>query len=101
VPASIGGDGATPASAFSSSRGAVIQAHPELRERELIKMAGFARTLTEALRARGVADVQAELAAEAGVAVFRTAFGRWIAGDGDRTLAAVVDDGFAALTALS
>ncbi|MET7532751.1 TetR family transcriptional regulator [Streptomyces goshikiensis] len=59
-------------------RQAVIDANPELQERELIKLASLASALAEALRRRGVADPAARLAAEVGLAAFKVAFGRWI-----------------------
>ena len=59
-------------------RQAVIAANAELRERELIKMASLASALAGALRRRGVTEPAASLAAEAGIAVFRLAFERWI-----------------------
>jgi AcrR family transcriptional regulator len=59
-------------------RHAVIVANTELRERELIKMATLASALADALRGRGVHDPAASLTAEAGVAVFRVAFERWV-----------------------
>jgi AcrR family transcriptional regulator len=62
---------------FSGRRQAIIAANAELRERELIKLAGLAAALAEALRARGVSEPAASLAAEAGIAVFRVAFERW------------------------
>jgi AcrR family transcriptional regulator len=60
-------------------RAAIIAAHPDLRERELIKLSAVAAAVAAALRARGVPDPAATLAAEAGLAVFKTAFARWIA----------------------
>ncbi len=60
-------------------RQAVITAHPELQERELIKLDGLAVALADALRRRGASDTVARLAAETGVAVFKIAFERWIA----------------------
>jgi AcrR family transcriptional regulator len=63
---------------FSRQRQSVIGANPELRERELIKMASLAVALSERLRLRGVAEPAASLAAEAGIAVFRVAFARWV-----------------------
>jgi hypothetical protein len=57
---------------------AVIAANAELRERELIKLASLASALAGALRQRGVAEPAASLAAEAGIAVFRIGFERWI-----------------------
>jgi AcrR family transcriptional regulator len=63
---------------FSMKRQAVIAAHAGLQERELIKLASLASAMAEALRQRGVRDPAATLAAEAGIAVFRVAFERWI-----------------------
>ena len=62
-------------------RQAVIDANPDLQERELIKLARIAAAIAGALRERGVADPAAGLTAEAGVAVFKIAFGRWISQD--------------------
>ncbi|MCU1662439.1 MAG: regulatory protein TetR, partial [Pseudonocardia sp.] len=45
---------------------------------ELIKLASLASATAEALRGRGVTDPAAGLAAEAGIAVFKIAFERWI-----------------------
>jgi AcrR family transcriptional regulator len=59
-------------------RQAIIAAHPELRERELIKLAKVAAAVAEALRHRGVGEPAASLTAEAGMAVFRIAFERWV-----------------------
>lgn len=56
----------------------VIAANPELQERELIKLASLAAAMAEALRGRGITDPAAGLAAEAGIAVFRIGFERWI-----------------------
>lgn len=56
----------------------VINANPELQERELIKMAGLAEAVADALRRRGVGHPAARLAAEAGITVFRVAFQRWV-----------------------
>jgi AcrR family transcriptional regulator len=67
-------------------RQTVIAANAELRERELIKLASLASALGGALRRRGVREPAASLAAEAGIAVFRIAFERWINETGERTL---------------
>ncbi|MEU4232666.1 helix-turn-helix domain-containing protein [Nonomuraea sp. NPDC026600] len=66
----------------SQQRHAIIAANAELRERELIKLASLASALADALRLRGVTDPAASLAAEAGLAVFRIAFDRWISDTG-------------------
>jgi len=59
-------------------RQTVIAANAELRERELIKLALLASALADALRRRGAKGPAASLTAEAGVAVFRVAFERWV-----------------------
>ncbi len=61
-------------------RQAIIAASAELQERELIKLASLSAALADELRRRGVKDPAASLAAEAGIAVFKIAFERWIAG---------------------
>src|SRR4051794_15912509 len=58
----------------SRARQAVIDSSAELRERELIKLASLAAALADALRRRGVPELQADLAAETGIAVLRVAF---------------------------
>jgi AcrR family transcriptional regulator len=65
----------------SRQRQAIINSHADLLERELIKMARLAGALAEGLRARGVPEPDASLAAEAGVVVFRVAFARWVGPD--------------------
>lgn len=89
------------ARARSRRRQAVIQANPELRERELIKMAAFAKALAETLRERGVRDPAAALTAEAGIAVFKIAFERWLDGPADRELPDFIRESLAALKALT
>ncbi len=59
-------------------RQAIISSSAELQERELIKLASLASALAGALRERGVEDPAASLTAEAGIAVFRVAFERWV-----------------------
>jgi AcrR family transcriptional regulator len=58
-------------------RDAIVSAHADLRERELVKLGEFAAAVAGALRDRGVPEPAAGLAAEAGVAVFKIAFARW------------------------
>jgi AcrR family transcriptional regulator len=70
----------------SRQRQAVINANAELQERELIKLASLASALAGTLRERGVADPAASLAAEAGIAVFKIAFARWISKDSQQDL---------------
>jgi AcrR family transcriptional regulator len=63
---------------YARKRRAVIAAHAELRERELIKLASLAVAVAASLRKRGVRAPTAALAAEAGIAVCRNAFERWV-----------------------
>ncbi len=67
-------------------RRTVIATNAELQERELIKLASLASAMAEALRGRGVSDPAAALAAEAGIAVFKIAFDRWITDTDQRSL---------------
>ncbi|UFS59574.1 TetR family transcriptional regulator [Subtercola endophyticus] len=85
----------------SRLRQKVIAEHPELQERELLKMASLAGTLASALRARGVTEPTATLAAESGVTVFRLSFDQWIAEGSVATLAEIERDLFEALRSLS
>ena len=82
-------------------RAAIIAAHPDLRERELIKLATVAAAVADALRGRGVADPAASLTAEAGLAVFRIAFARWIAAPDGPDLAQLISESLDELRAVT
>src|SRR5579875_3149809 len=84
----------------SRERQAVIDANPELQERELIKLASLAAALADALRRRGVRHLTAELTAQAGIAVFRVAFEHWLRGDSEQSFADLVRDAIAQLRAV-
>ncbi|TCC24003.1 TetR/AcrR family transcriptional regulator [Kribbella sindirgiensis] len=86
---------------YSRRRAAVITSTPELRERELIKMATLTTALTDGLLARGVAPDVAALAAETGVAVFRVSFERWIAAPDDVPIGDVLQATLKNLAALT
>lgn len=77
---------------YARRRQAVIAANPGLQERELIKLAAIAGALGVALRRRGVAEPAASLTAEAGIAVFKVAFARWLDDPQNRSLAELVRD---------
>ena len=62
---------------FAWQRRAVVAGNDELRERELLKRATLVVTVADALRARGVTDPTASLAAELGMLAFGTSYGRW------------------------
>jgi AcrR family transcriptional regulator len=78
-------------------RQAVIDAHLELRERELGKLAAWASSLTEALGRRGVEPRLAGLVAQTGVAVFRVAFETWVTDTASQDLDVVLRESFADL----
>lgn len=63
---------------YMRARYALVTEHAELHERELIKLASLARAVTNALHARGVSEPNASLAAEAGIAILKIAFERWM-----------------------
>lgn len=63
---------------FSKPRHEVISTTPALAERELAKMAALADALAAALKARGVADLRAVLAARTGMAAFVHATTSWL-----------------------
>jgi AcrR family transcriptional regulator len=67
-------------------RQAVIAANPGLQERELIKLASLAALIADSLGRRGVGEPAAKLTAEAGIAVFKVAFERWISATGDSAI---------------
>lgn len=85
---------------LSAKRHAAIAANPELRERERAKLADYAAAAAEALRGRGVEEPHATLAAEAGMTVLRVAIERWVAGEDERDLTAVMVDSVAELRAV-
>jgi AcrR family transcriptional regulator len=64
--------------AYSRQRQAIIAANADLRERELIKLASMATVIADTLRGHGVPDPTAGLTAEAGIAIFKVAFERWV-----------------------
>jgi AcrR family transcriptional regulator len=72
---------------YSRIRQAVIDQNPALQERERHKLASLATTVADALRARGVDDLVATLAAESGATVFGIAFTQWIREGEERSLA--------------
>jgi len=63
---------------YARERQALVLAHPELQERELIKLAALAAAVTESLEKRGLGKTRAGLVAEAGIAIFKHAFERWL-----------------------
>jgi AcrR family transcriptional regulator len=86
---------------FALARGAIIAANPALQERELIKLAAIAGALGEALRARGVSEPDASLAAHLGVAAFHVAFGQWVATANAPALSELISEAFGRMAELA
>ncbi|WP_280273573.1 TetR/AcrR family transcriptional regulator [Nocardia wallacei] len=86
---------------FNRRRHAAIAANTELQERELMKLAALASALAAALRRRGVPDPAASLAAEAGIAVFKISYERWIEHPANRDLADFMQESLHALTTVT
>jgi AcrR family transcriptional regulator len=86
---------------FARLRNAVISANSDLHERELIKLAMLSAALAQGLRVRGVCEPDASLAGEAGIAVFRVAFGQWVAESEQRSFREIVSESLARLRALT
>ncbi len=82
-------------------RQAIIAASAELQERELIKLASLASALADELRRRGVKDPAANLAAEAGIAVFKIAFERWVEEANGQDLSRLIRESFDELAAVT
>ena len=83
------------------ARYALVTKHAEIQERELIKLASLAVAVTKALHARGVSEPAASLAAEAGIAVFKVGFERWVAEEKPRDFAAHIRAAAAALRTIA
>ncbi|MFD4787709.1 TetR/AcrR family transcriptional regulator [Streptomyces sp. NPDC058459] len=68
----------------AAERRAVIDASPELQERERTKLAALADAARQALRERGVDSDHAKLVARMATIAFQSAFERWVYTDGER-----------------
>ena len=62
---------------YADARRTLVASSPELRERDLVKLAALAAAIAGALRRRGVPARTATFAAQAAVAVFAAAFDDW------------------------
>ena len=65
---------------------AVIATSTELQERSALKQVGLAAAMAGALRARGVPDSAASVAAELGVLAFKEAYTAWLMPDNHQEL---------------
>ena len=86
---------------YARQRQAVIAANVELQERELIKLASLASAIAGTLRQRGVAALAASLTAEAGIAVFRIAFERWVSETSEADLPQLIRESLDELKAVT
>ncbi len=82
---------------FSRQRHALLTAHAELQERELIKLAKLSAAIAEALRKRGVKEPAASLAAETGMTILKVGFEQWATDTKERELAHHMKKALAAL----
>ncbi|MET8771769.1 helix-turn-helix domain-containing protein [Streptomyces sp. NPDC004658] len=87
--------------AYARARHAVITANAELKERELVKLASLSAALAGTLRGRGVPEPAASLAAEAGVAVFKIGYERWLEAPDDRDMVRLVREALTAFKAVA
>ncbi|HEX4016856.1 MAG TPA: TetR family transcriptional regulator [Frankiaceae bacterium] len=86
---------------YPGQRQTVIAANVDLQERELIKLASLAAATAQALRERGVAEPAASLTAEAGIAVFKVAFARWVDRGNKREFGALIQESMDELKAVT
>lgn len=74
---------------FVIRRQAVISANPELQEREALKDGRITAAMAEALGHRGVAELEARVAAQLGALASRIALERWSQADSDEDFGAI------------
>jgi AcrR family transcriptional regulator len=86
---------------YSRLRQSVIDQNPALQERELHKFARLAVAVAEALRARGIGEPAATLAAQSGATVFGIAFAQWIREGERRSLTDIAAEVLRELVSLS
>ncbi|HEY1531212.1 MAG TPA: helix-turn-helix domain-containing protein [Galbitalea sp.] len=86
---------------YSRMRAEIINANPQLLERELRKMSTLSAALTRAMNDRGIEEPAATLAAQSGVTVFRVTFAAWIAPGRERSFDDLQRETFAELGALT
>ncbi len=86
---------------YSRMRQSVIDQNVALQERERHKLAHLGTAIADALRARGVDDLAATLAAQSGSTVFGVAFGQWIRDGERRSLSDLAVDILGELTTLA
>jgi AcrR family transcriptional regulator len=85
----------------AGKRQALLDANPELQERERAKLAHLSGAVAGALRERGVTEPSAGLAADAAMSILRVAFGRWLADPHGQDLRALLRDALAELKSVT
>lgn len=78
-------------------RAAVVEAVPDLAERELWKVRSWSQALTDALIEHGEAAFAARAQVEVALALFRTAFHRWTREDEPPSLDELLREAYAAV----
>ncbi len=74
----------------SRLRQTIIDANPELQEREALKMVSLTDAVTKAFVSQGLDATSASLTAEMGIAVFKIAFANWVSPGNTEPLAALL-----------
>jgi AcrR family transcriptional regulator len=77
---------------FAAARQRIITVNPDLRERELIKIADVTAAMADVLRGNGVEEPDASMTAELGMAGFRVGFDRWLALGEQRSLPGLIHE---------
>ena len=86
---------------LARGRAEIIAAHPDLVERELIKLQSLAASIAAVLQERGCPANPATLAAQAGVTVFYVAFARWVEQDDGTAFRRLLGESLAELRAVA
>jgi AcrR family transcriptional regulator len=86
----------TPRREQLARRAAVVRAHGELAERELLKLQSWAEALARVLIDQGVDKLAAVAQVEVALALFRAAFTLWLSGDDAADLESMIDQAYAA-----
>jgi len=84
---------------FLAQRQAIIDANPDLQERDLLKRAALTAAMADALGKRGVKEPTAGLAAQVGALAFGAAFLRWLRPANRRTLTKLAEQALRELSA--
>jgi AcrR family transcriptional regulator len=86
---------------FAQIRSRIIDSHPELQERELIKLQNLAGAIESGLVARGVSHNPAIFAAQTAVTVFHVGFARWVTEDDAAGFRRLLDESLEELRAVT